>query len=1565
MDSDFQSRTPVRPETIKKITIKSQPNDVIESPGDFVLSREEELLKKILVYDGISNDVIEGYNDVIQSKIPESIRSSKIQILTSALKEYYEEKKISYAEGKELLNDFKQIGKKYTPTFKRELFLRFLDVKMDSPKDSNGKKLYPYHFRTSHKSYMATIKVKLGLEVKELNGKSIIIPLDKIEGKDTYIPIGDIPILTGSVLDNIVIGNIKGKDKQKYGEDPEDPMAQYIITGNNYIIFLKDTSRLNRIFCFYDKNNFEKCDMTNFSYHNTKPVSLITDNVGRIFININNLKKQVNVITFARLTLGVTSEELIRRVRLFSKKKYWVNVRDFLNITIENDQRLDPVQHISQIQEDPIGNNVDKKLFNEIKFRQLFLESFYSHIDVRGYSESKVIDMKLNLLSIQIARISEFINGFRKADDRDGWVNKSILNSAVSIIQMFNGVWKKLISNVEEGINLRMSGRRIYEEEEILSSNNMIYYKDILREAISRFRSTKKSDSDLGKKFEKNFLNTTWGVGNKQENGRTEMIQQGENVLTKYSLSTKINSPISEKGTNNIKLRIPRADQLGYVGIVETPESQKCGLRRNKAITCWISVDRSDTIVEIDIKSSSTFKEITVGLSIDTGCMLNGVFLGWCVGSVVKKLIVKKRRNEILAKDVSAVYDPEDNFLYIHTDRSRLTRPLLIVDSKNNLIIDKKGLWGANFKTLLSEGCIEYVDSWELDFEDTYLSESVDHIYRHQRAVKHAKDNVDYLETEYLSKGGTLKIKKEQKYFAQQVQKLENKIEIIRADHEQFLSEIENIETRTRNDINRIELLKEELIVLEEEIIENPSMEVENDLKNIKDKLYNLSKSLTGSENVMETPEDVDNMTEDYININESEKQSIIRNLEYSKNKLLLYKDKLIKYNHYNEINEDEYIEKIENELNVLVFKALDDLYKREIDFDIIFEVVLKNAKNIINSIKEILNSKQDQVISKFKKEIVNHYYQKLSFNLGNFIDKSKQFNKKLKQINSKLTTKIKKNGKRDLIKIIANRGRIINIFEKIISTLEDKKEKYIFTETAILSGEDLDTIKVNLKTARNIYTRLSSVKYSYCEISPNAHLGVSASTLPAFNHNEGPRNSYGASMNKQSLSSTSASDLFNFSVSMKRLAYGQRPIFETMTNKIIGMNENPNGENVKLAILDMVYNREDSIIMSQKAIDQGLFTMVVSKSYSLDLKKEKEEGSNIRYRFGKPPYSKKEGRVFDNLDENGIAMVGSQISVGDAIIGKYVEKLDSNGKIIDTQDHSLFAQKGQDGTVDRAILTHDLTYNSVLSSSKGGNIASVRIRKVRIPIPGDKFATRSAQKSVISMILPEVDLPFTQFGDTPDIIMNPLAIPSRMTVNQLIETLASKHGVLRGTRVNATGYRDYKYDEFGETLAEYGYNRNAFETFYDGQTGEKIQGQVFFGPCYYRALKHNIIDKIQFRSTGIIDPTTRQPPGGRETGGGLRLGEMEIDALIGHGADYVLQERTCKSSSEYFGIWCKSCGIIAGIITEKGKPIFKCGRCGLRGFEGFGKSRIPFTLKTFGDYMAGTGINMRLKFKE
>lgn len=1533
------------PDPIKNITIKSQPDDVVESPGEYELSEQEELLKKAIVYDGITRDLIEGYNDIIEDKIPKSIKSSKIRVLTSSIREYYSNKKLKYSENKDLMENINELGIQYRPTYKRELFLIFLDVVIESPKDSNGRPLYPYHFLSKKKSYMATIKVKLGIEVRSKHS-STIIPLKSIENGSEWIPVGDIPILTGSILDNIE-KLPKEEDPMAYGVNPADPRAEYIISGDHYMVFLKDTQRLNRIFCYLSKNR-ELCIMTNTSYTKTEQTVLVNDEIGRIYYRVSK-DKSINVFTFAQLVLQIKPEELLKRIQIFSKKKYWTSINNYLQITLEdNESNTNIVKTFAKVMETTESDLKDesKARFYEIKYRNYFDEKLYPNVNTKGYTKDYARNIKINILTIQISRLAEFANGYRKADDRDSWANKSILGSPVSIIQQFNGVWNSLKSVVEEGINASVSGKSIKESQDIKSPENIRYYQDIFREAISKLRATNKNaKTDLKATFERNFLNNKWGSGYSQENGRTERIEAGENLLSKYSFITKINSPVNEK--TSISVKLPRADQLGYVGIVETPETQKCGLRRNKAVTCWISVDRDSSILEQDIINASSFKTETNGLSSDTTCMVNGLFLGWCDGPALRKIIIQKRRKEMIAKDVSVVYDSVDNFLYVHTDRSRPTRPLLIVDKNNELIIDKKNLWKADFKTLLSEGAVEYVDSWEIDFKDITIAKNFDTLFNHKRAIKYAQDYLIYLETLYISKGGVLDTTEGKKnFYSNKIDQIKTKLNQLQQQKQSYIQELQVIDKTKHDNLELLKKLKQEYLNLNE--LDPSLITTQNKKKALQDTVYTFGLKLLDTEYRIQSTEDINEIIYQYKLKIDQDKDSISRNLEYIKNRYSLYQNKNKKYQKSEKINPKEYVNDLLTDYND-IFQLINNI----IEFPTIEEL-----DTTLNELRELQDSHRDRHIAHFDSNIRTHFYKKLQKELNLYMTKLDHKMKQLRRDNINLSSSVSaadKKQRKTFINTIALNGQIITKMKRVLSIIERIKNRYIYMSPKEIKNSTnikLKDLKKHIKVARDTYTRISKLIYSYAELSPNALLGVSASTLPAINLNEGVRNSYAASMNKQALASTTASDLFNFSKEMKRLAHSQRPIYEPMINKMIGMDTAPNGENVKLAIMDWKNNREDSIVVSKRAIDNGMFMMQIYKSFFEELKKKSEEGANVKYYFGKPPLATPKKRIYDNLDERGVAMVGSIIKVGQVIIGKYMVITDKIGRkqINDISVKAL--DESMTGIVDRAFVSKNINENAV---------ASVRLRTIRPAIVGDKFATRSAQKSIISAIIPDVDMPFTSLGDTPDVIMNTLAIPSRMTVNQLVEMIASKHGVLKGTRENATGFRKINYEEWGSTLLEYGFDSGGYETFYDGISGEVIKGKVFFGPVYYRALKHHVVDKIQYRAFGQKDPMTRGPPGGRTGGGGLRLGEMEQSALRSHGADMVLLERMCTSSTEIYTAMCISCSSFAQM---KGKE-FKCGVCGRVGIEGFGRIKIPFTFKLFQDHMAVLGNLVKFEFKE
>lgn len=436
--------------------------------------------------------------------------------------------------------------------------------------------------------------------------------------------------------------------------------------------------------------------------------------------------------------------------------------------------------------------------------------------------------------------------------------------------------------------------------------------------------------------------------------------------------------------------------------------------------------------------------------------------------------------------------------------------------------------------------------------------------------------------------------------------------------------------------------------------------------------------------------------------------------------------------------------------------------------------------------------------------------------------------------------------------------------------------------------------------------------------------------------------------MGKQALGISASNHRFRFGTTSKMLAFPSRPLFETQMNKMIGLDDLPGGEMVVLAIMTyMGYNQEDAIIMNKGAIDRGLFRMVVYKSLvATKLKNLKINDTIVTESIERPPPSK--GRrpgAYDNLDERGVARVGTILQVGDCAIGKVrIVNEDGHQRI---EDASTYVKMGEDGIVDRVIVSTNGSYP----------VVKVKVRQMRTPIRGDKFASRHAQKSTVGLILPSEDMPFTAQGITPDIIMNPHAIPSRMTLGNLFEVVASKHSALQGERVNATAFNDFDIDEFRRSLTQYGYNEWGYETMYNGMTGKPFQVQIFIGPCYYQALKHHVLDKIQMRQRGAVQPDTRQPVGGRKHRGGIRFGEMERDALISHGAPAVLQERLCKSSDAYKPVFCQTCGTIA--IANHISKQYVCRACG--DDAQFGTCTIPYSFKLLTQLLAGAGIKISL----
>lgn len=292
----------------------------------------------------------------------------------------------------------------------------------------------------------------------------------------------------------------------------------------------------------------------------------------------------------------------------------------------------------------------------------------------------------------------------------------------------------------------------------------------------------------------------------------------------------------------------------------------------------------------------------------------------------------------------------------------------------------------------------------------------------------------------------------------------------------------------------------------------------------------------------------------------------------------------------------------------------------------------------------------------------------------------------------------------------------------------------------------------------------------------------------------------------------------------------------------------------------------------------------------------------------------------YEKLDSDGLIEAGTKASGNDVIIGKTAPILnpDPNDRTNFTKsDASTCLRHNEDGIVDQVMLT---------TNSDGYRFVKIRVRIIRIPQVGDKFSSRHGQKGTCGMLFRQEDMPFTQEGITPDIIINPHAIPSRMTIGQLIECLLGKVSALAGRESDATPFTDATVDDFSKKLHDLGYQMHSNEIMYNGMTGKKLEAQIFIGPTYYQRLKHMVEDKVHSRARGPVQVLTRQPVEGRARDGGLRFGEMERDCMIAHGSSNWLKERLFLVSDEYRIHVCDKCGLMA--IAALKKNTFECKGC-------------------------------------
>ena len=394
-----------------------------------------------------------------------------------------------------------------------------------------------------------------------------------------------------------------------------------------------------------------------------------------------------------------------------------------------------------------------------------------------------------------------------------------------------------------------------------------------------------------------------------------------------------------------------------------------------------------------------------------------------------------------------------------------------------------------------------------------------------------------------------------------------------------------------------------------------------------------------------------------------------------------------------------------------------------------------------------------------------------------------------------------------------------------------------------------------------------------------------------------------------------------NYQVRMDTMAhvlhYPQKPLCTTRSMEFLHFRELPSGVNVIVGILIYTgYNQEDSLIMNQSAIDRGLFR---SSYYRCYIDQEKAStigtaGSMNSEVFEKPTADSTRGMKhgeYGKLDDDGLVAPGTRVSGADVLIGKTapVDQQPNMPTRYTKRDCSTSMKANENGIVDNVMVS---------TTKEGYRFTKVRIRNVRIPQVGDKFASRHGQKGTIGMTYRQEDMPFSVEGIVPDIIVNPHAIPSRMTIAQLIECLLGKVVVFQGCEGDATPFTDVTVEDISSRLHAMGYQKHGNEHLYQGHTGRPMNARVFLGPTFYQRLKHLVDDKVHSRARGPVAMLTRQPLEGRSRDGGLRMGEMERDCLITHGCANFIRDRFFCNSDQYRIHICERCGLTAQANLKK-----------------------------------------------
>ncbi len=545
-----------------------------------------------------------------------------------------------------------------------------------------------------------------------------------------------------------------------------------------------------------------------------------------------------------------------------------------------------------------------------------------------------------------------------------------------------------------------------------------------------------------------------------------------------------------------------------------------------------------------------------------------------------------------------------------------------------------------------------------------------------------------------------------------------------------------------------------------------------------------------------------------------------------------------------------------------------------------------------------------------------------------------------------------------DFVYVDSTPGRIrrpLVVVEAGVSKLTDdiikdlKSQKINFDDLIDLGAiEYLDTLEE--EDAYIAYDENDlTIEHTHLEVTPIAMFGLNTAQVPYLDFDEPSRLMRGQKTIKQSVGTYALNYRKRVETDRNLLINPQKPLVGTYVYDLLNLDRHPAGQNLVVAVMSFEgYNMEDGLILNQSSIQRGMQRSFYFKKQSTA---EIKYPGGLQDRIGIPNkevkgYSTEEDYRY--LEDDGIIFLGQTVSCDDILVGKispprFIEEIEGFGQMINLNVDSSMSLKEEEHGIVSSI--------NIIENSSGDKEVNILLRTQRSPIVGDKFASRHGQKGIIGAIFNQSDLPFSENGIVPDLIFSPHSIPGRKTVSHVMEILAGKVAALRGECIDANPFDGEKEGDLREQLKGFGFNPTGTERMYDPKTGKMMEAEIYIGSLYYLRLKHQVENKIQARGIGPVQLLTRQPAEGRLRGGGLKLGEMEKDALISHGASLLLKERF--SSDQTTALICSSCGYLADPYMFNHRS--KCPMCNTSKFD---EVELAYAFKLFINELKSMGIN-------